>query len=140
REDLAAVHELEALGRDVHRLRKKRIADGVGLRRGGELPRLLRDGSLVDAKQRLARCAVQDVDPARLGDLRQSVPYLALVRRIEQHDRIWRIVVPDVVVYLLEMPATFTRFHLEGDDRAGEEIVARTARTAVVGPGVARRE
>src|SRR6266478_3638482 len=48
----------------VDALRHGRVADRVGLRFGGLLPRLLGNRALLDADQRLSVGAVEDVDPA----------------------------------------------------------------------------
>ena len=50
-------------------LRHDGVAARERLRRGRRLPRLLRHGPLVDADDRLAGLAIEDVRPARLADL-----------------------------------------------------------------------
>ncbi|HEY0339341.1 MAG TPA: hypothetical protein VGC34_00925, partial [Steroidobacteraceae bacterium] len=105
RENPPAVDEFLPLGRDVEGLRYDGVADGVGLRRRGCLAGLLRDRFLVDSQQRFARGAIEDVDPTRLGDFGEGLARLAVDVGIEQDDRVRRVVIPDIVVDLLEVPA-----------------------------------
>ena len=137
REDLAAVHELEPFGRDLDRMRHERVAARVGLRCGGRLARLLRHGLLVDADERLAGRAVEDVDPTRLARLGDSFARNAVVLQIEQHDGARAVVVPDVVMHLLEVPAVFPGLRLDRDDRCRVQVVALAHGTVVVGARVA---
>src|SRR5207302_10555454 len=59
---------------------------------------------------------------------------------VEEHDGARRVVVPDVVVDLLEVPAVLPCRGVDGDDRGCEEIVAGPDVAVVVGRGVAGRE
>src|SRR5690606_6909987 len=140
REDAAAVHERDALGGDRHRLRDERIADGVGLGRRSRLSGLLRHRSLLDADERRAVGAVEDVDPAGLARLREALAHHAVDFDVEQHDGARAVVVPDIVMHLLEVPAVFAGLRIDGDDRRGEEVVAGADRAVVVGTGIAGRE
>ena len=111
-----------------------------GLRRRGRLPRLLRHGLLLDADQRLAGLAIEDVGPARLADLAMPLRSLPSIRRVEQHDGIRRVVVPDVVMHLLEVPAVLAGLRVDRDDRDAEEVVAGAHGAVEIGARVARRE
>ena len=52
----------------------------------------------------------------------------------EQHDWARRIVVPDVVVHLLEMPGVLTGFGVKRDNRGTEQVVAFAHRPIISGP------
>src|SRR6185436_11016074 len=146
REDAALVEDLprgidtRAIGHDVDLLRHDRVTDRIWLRRGRRLPRLLRHGLLVYADDRFAGLAIEDVRPARLRHFDKALARLAIDGRIEQHHRIGRVVVPDVVMHLLEVPAVLACLRFEGDDRHGEEVVTGTHITAQIGTGIAGRE
>ena len=73
REDAPAVDELEALGHDVDFLRHNGVAEWIRLRRGGRLAWLLRYGTFLDADQRLAVRAIQDIREARLSHFRDAL-------------------------------------------------------------------
>ena len=80
-----------------HRIRTlidEGIAHRVWLRRRRELARLLFDWLLIDADQRLAVGAIEEVQPAGLAGLVQTLAHLAVVDLIEQHDRAWSVEVP----------------------------------------------
>src|SRR5205085_2602452 len=83
------------------------------LRRRGLLEGALWDGLLADRDQRLARLAVEQVEPAGLAGL--ADPVRAVV--VEEHDGARRVVVPDVVVDLLEVPAVLAGLRVDRDDR-----------------------
>ena len=140
REDAAVVDELEALGRDLDMLRHDGVAARERLRRGRRLQRLLRHGPLVDADDRLTRLAVEDVRPARLADLDDRFARAPADVQIHEHDGIARVVVPDVVMHLLEVPTVFPGRELDRDDRHRIEVVAGAHGAVVVGARVARRE
>src|SRR5690606_10505304 len=59
---------------------------------------------------------------------------------VEQDDGVGRVVVPDVVVRLLEVPAVFPGRGVDGDDGRGEEVVAGTDGAVELRPGVAGGE
>src|SRR5688572_20870571 len=140
RENAAVVDELEALGLDVDLVRNDLVASRNRLRRRGRLPRLLRHRYLVDGDERLARLAIEDVDVARLADLDDALAQPAVVHGVEQHDGIRRVVVPEIVMHLLEVPAVPARLHLDRDHRDAEEIVAGPHGAVEIGTRVARRE
>ena len=64
-------------------------------------------GFFLDADQRFAVGAVEDIDPAGAPGLGDALARLAVDDRVEQHDRARRVIVPDVVVHFLEMPDIF---------------------------------
>src|SRR5262249_12001247 len=72
--------------------------------------------------------------------LRDALAWLAVDHGVEQHHRARRVVVPDVVVDLLEVPDVFAGLRLQRDHRRAEQIVALAHRAVVVGSAVARRE
>src|SRR5688572_1377935 len=140
REDAAVVDELETLGLDVDLVRDDLVAARDRLRRGRRLARLLRHRHLVDADERLAGLAIEDVDVARLADLDDALARPAVVHRVEQHHGIRRVVVPQSVMHLLEVPAIFPRLRLDRDHGDAEQVVAGPHRAVQIGAGVARRE
>src|SRR5438552_1662281 len=101
------------------------VANRYRLRGAGELTRLLFDGLLGDADERLTIGAVQEITPARLAALVQAFAHLAVVRLVEQDDRAGRVVVPDLVVLLLEMPFVLASSIVQRQDGGCEEVVAR---------------
>src|SRR6185437_4583847 len=104
------------------------IADRAGLCRGRCLPRLLLDWLLLDADQRLAVGAIQEIAPAGLAALIDALTRLSVELRVEQHDRTRGIVVPDVVMDFLEMPAVLAGLVVDRHNRRGEQIVSWTHR------------
>src|SRR5262249_41003838 len=96
------------------------VADREWLRFCRLLPRLLRHRLFLDADQRLAVGAVEDIDPAGLTRLGDTLSRLAIDHRVEQDDRAHRIIVPEVMVDLLEMPDIFSGLGLERDDRGAK--------------------
>ena len=105
REDAAVVHERVPLGRQLDELRHDGVAARKRLRLRGGLPRLLRHRLLVDADERLAGLAIEDVGPPGLAHLDDRLAHAAAHAHVHQHDGIDGVVVPDVVVHLLEVPA-----------------------------------
>ena len=121
-------------------LRHDRIAARIGLRCGGQLPRILRHGALIDADQRLAGDSIEDVSPAGLAHLRKAFALLASDLGIEQHHRVGRVIVPDVMVHFLKVPAVLAGARLNGDDGRGVQVVTTAHSTIEVRARVARRE
>jgi len=101
-------------------LRYDRIAEREGLRLRRLLPRLLRHRALLDTDQRFAVGAVEDVHPTGAAGFGKRLARLAVDDRIEQHDWARRIVVPDVVVHLLEMPSIRAGLGVHREDRGAE--------------------
>ena len=92
------------------------VANWIRLRLGGFLPGLLRHRALVNPNQRFAVGAIEDIDPpgfARLGD---SFARLPVNDGVEEDDRACSVVVPDIVVYLLEMPDIAAGFCVQCHD------------------------
>src|SRR5437667_297910 len=92
------------------------------------------------ADRRLAVRAIQDVDPAGPAGLGDALARLAVDHGIEEHDRAGRVVVPDVVVDLLEVPDVLAGLRLQRDHRRAEQVVALAHRAVVIRPAVAGRE
>jgi len=141
RENPSLIHERRVAFRsDLHLLRHERITDGEGLRRACLLMLVLGHRTLIHTDQRLARYAVENVNPARLARLRQGLAHAPVDLYIEKHNRAWRIVVPDVMADLLEMPAVLARSRLDGHDRSCKEIVTFTDIAVEVRTRISRRE
>src|SRR6185436_8698997 len=81
-----------------------------------------------------------DVGPAGLANFDDRFARTATQVHVHQDDGIDRVVVPDVVMHLLEVPAILARLELDGDHRRGVEIVAGAEGAVIVGRGVAGRE
>ncbi len=84
--------------------------------------------------------SIEDVDPTGLARLGDRFAFDSAVVEVEQHDRRGRVVVPDVVMHLLVMPAVLSGLRVERDDRRREQVVALADRAVVVGPRIARAE
>jgi hypothetical protein len=124
----------------LDQLRHHGIAARERLRCRGLLPRLLRDRPLVDADERLAGLAIEDVRPPGLPDFSDRLPRAATDVHVHQDDGIDRVVVPDVVVHLLKVPLVLSGLHLDGDHRDGVEVIAGAHGAVVIGTGVAGGE
>jgi len=140
REDTTLIDEGMILRRNGDRLGHQRIAYGHGLGRRGRLQRLLHDRAFVDADERLAVRAIEDVDPTRFARLREALAKRASVLRLEQDDWIRCVVIPEVMVNLLEVPPVSPRGHVQRNDGCREQIVAGSCRTPEARPRIARGE
>ena len=107
-------------------------------RRG--LSRLLRHGPLLYADERFAVGAVEQVEPSGLAGLSEALALLAVDRKVKQHHGTRRVVVPQIVMDLLKVPAVLAGHRIDGNDRRGEEIVAGTNGAVEVRTRIARRE
>src|SRR5688572_14884446 len=128
------------LRRNLDELRDDGVAAREGLRRSSLLPRLLRDGLLVDADERLPCLAIEDVRPAGLPHFDDRLPRPATHVHIHQDDGVDCVVVPDVVMHLLKVPAILAGLELDGEHRRRVEVVAGAEGAVVVRRGVAGRE
>src|SRR5262249_27550260 len=63
---------------------------------------------------------------AVLVELRQPLAWLTIDRGVEQHHRVGRSVVPEIVMNLLVMPAVLPGPGIEREHRGAEKIVPRT--------------
>ena len=118
----------------------ERVAARDRLRPRRGLSRLLRHRLLVDADERLAVRAVEDVDPARLVRLRGGLAEAAVDRHVEQHHGTRTVVVPEVVMNLLKVPAILAGGRVDGHHRRREQVVARANPAVEVGPRIAGGE
>jgi hypothetical protein len=82
------------------------------------------EGSLLDGKEWLAGDAVEEVEEALLGGLRDGVDGLAVAVDGEQCWRRGEVAVPDVVMDALEVPEALAGVGVEGEECVGEEVVA----------------
>jgi hypothetical protein len=69
-----------------------------------------------------------------------AMALLAADRRVEQHDRTCRVIIPDVVMHLLKVPDVFAGLGVQRNDRGAEQIVARARRAVIVGTAITDRE
>src|SRR6267143_1809771 len=139
-EDLEDASGLLVARHRLGTLRHGRVALRVRLRLRRLLPRLLRHRPLLDADQRCAVRAIQDVDPAGPARFGDALAGPAVDHGIEEHDRTGRVVVPDVVMDLLEVPHVLAGLRLQRDHRRAVQVVAFPHRPVVIGPAVAGRE
>src|SRR4029078_11722623 len=95
---------------------------------------------LAEADERLAGLAIEDVDESRLADLGDSLARLAVVDRVEQDHGIWGVVVPEIVMHLLEMPAVLPGLRVDREHRDAEQVVAAAHGAIQVRTGIAGRE
>src|SRR5690606_37727945 len=99
-----------------------RHADGIWLGRRGPvaLDSSLRHLPLNHLRERLAGAAVEDEYLAALGDLYQCRDNSALaVWHIVERGLRGHVIVPDIVMDCLELPALAPRRNVESDDRGG---------------------
>jgi hypothetical protein len=74
-------------------------------------------------REELARHTVEDVIEAILIDLHDHLPRPSVDRKICQDHLLYRIEVPRIARYGLEMPAQFTRLGLHRQNRSDVEIL-----------------
>ncbi len=113
---------------------------GNGCVAGRCLPRLLRDGLLVDADERLAGLTIEDVRPAGLSHFDDRLSRATCKVHVHEDDWIDRVVVPDVVMHLLKVPAILAGGELDGEHRRRIQVVAGAEGAVVVRRGIAGRE
>ncbi len=103
--------------------------------------RALRHRGFDDRVDRRAGAAVEQIDLAALGRLGDRRDHLAVLADIDQHRLRGRVVVPDIAVNGLEVPARGAGGRIYGDDGGGVFVGLRRAQVAgvVVGRGVAGR-
>src|SRR5262249_7605790 len=104
------------------------------------LPRLLGNRALLDADQWLSIGAVEDVDPAGPPGFGDALARHAVDDGVEQHDRACRVIVPNVVMHLLEMPDILAGLGLERHQRRAKGVAALTNRPVITGPEMPARE
>ena len=111
----------------------RRRLDRERLRRPGRLAGHVarRHRPLLDAVDRLAGLAVQDVEVAGLGGHPEGRDRTVLARNVEQGRRRRRIGVPQVVVNRLEVPDVLAGLGPDRDDRVAVEVRARPVAAVV---------
>ena len=110
----------------------------MGLRR--LLARLLGHRALLDANQRLTVRAVEDIQPACMAGFGDALARLAIDHRVEEDHRARGIIVPEIMVYLLEVPDVLAGLGLQGDHRGTEQVVTLAHRPVMIRTTVARDE
>ena len=100
----------------------------------------LRHVPLLDRPHGLAGLAVEHVRPPLLGHLHQRLDVASVHRDVDQVGCGGVVVVPDVVVHGLEVPAALAGPHVEGQDARREEVVARVETAVVVDGGAGRSQ
>ena len=111
----------DAVAPDGERLGRRRLQKGI-----------LPDRTLFDRDQRLAGLAVEDEHDAVGPHRRQGLAGAARERRVVEHQRRAEIVLPDVVMDRLKIPAHLSRLEIERDHGIVEEIVAGPQLAAVL--------
>src|SRR5205814_9187968 len=101
---------------------------GEGLRRPRLLARhvALRNGPLFDGPQGLSAHAIEYIEKALLGGLRDGVDLLSFVANRDELRCGDRIIVPKIVMHELEMPEPLSGSCVESEQAAREEIAAET--------------
>ena len=112
----------------------------IGLCLGRLLARLLRHRTLVDPDQRFPIGAIEDINPTGLPGLCYSFTRPSVDHGVKEHDWARCVVVPDVVMYLLEMPDIGAGLGLQRNDRGTEQIVAFPHRPVIIGSAIPGRE
>ena len=94
--------------------------------------RLGRHRPLLDRPDRVTGHAIKRVDEALFADLYQRLDITAIHSNVHQVRRSWKIVIPQAVVYGLEVPNPLPGFHLNRNNRLRKQVVTRPVRTVVV--------
>ena len=103
----------ESFGSDLDRLRHHRVAARERLGRGVCCRGSCGTGFSSIPIERLARYPVEDVHPTCLADFGDGLPDSAVNGHIQQDRPDCRVVIPDVVVHLLKVPAIFSGLDLD---------------------------
>ncbi len=121
---------------------QRRRRDGERLRRRQELARrrALRHGALLHFEDRLARVAVEHEDEAGLRHLHHGIKRLAAPRQRDEARLCGKIVIPDIVMHGLEMPAHRSRRRVERDDGIRVAAVAGALAAEEIGAGRGGRQ
>ena len=120
-----------------------RIRRRYRLRRRGILPtRIGRYGNLIYWKYGLAVPAIENVIVSVLAAVAErgnggSLAAFSLLRDWKQHDGLRTVVIPEVMMGLLEMPARLSSGDIKGNDGGCIEVVAHSVDTVDVGTRVA---
>ena len=80
------------------------------------------------AEQHLSIRAIEHVEEAVAIRLQQQLARLALEHRVDEHRRLLRVPVPQIVRRELIVPAQLSGFRVEREDRIRVEVVALAAR------------
>ena len=88
-------------------------------------------------EQELAVGAVEHVEVAVAIGLHEQLARPALPGRVDEHERLLRVVVVHIVRRELEMPLQLSGLRIERDDRIGIQVVALPIVADHVRPGIA---
>ena len=92
----------------------------------------LRNRHFGDRPNRFSRDPVKYVEPALLSGLSHDLALAAVDRDVHQQRRRRNVMVPDRMVYELEMPQPFTAFQIDRNEGFGEEVVAQPIAAVLV--------
>ena len=137
RKYLAAVFKWITFRRNAQLLWHEGIASRDRLRGSGILQGLLWHWSFLHTDQRLPGHAIQNIEKAGLAGLRNGLARFAIELGIKQNHRVRRIVIPDIVMHFLEMPAVRAGVYIEREYRCGEQVVACAHAAVEVRAGIA---
>lgn len=87
----------------------KRVPARKRLSRRRALARVLWDWLLIDSQERFASDAIEDINPSRLARFGDGFAGTPVYLYVEKNDGVRRIVIPDVMVDLLKVPAILSR-------------------------------
>ena len=125
---------------ELHAGQRRRL-DGKRLRRRIPLARhfAFRHGALLDAEDRLAVGAIEDVHQAGLPDQRERGNRSSVLPDVHHHRRRRLIGIPQVVMHGLEVPLVLPGLHIDGHDGIRKQVGAGTIAAPVVGRRTADR-
>ena len=153
RTDLVARRQLHRLGlqlgrkideiveRDALPIERRRLGDeGLGRRIPLAGNVALLDRALFDGPHRLARDAIEGIDPSLLGRLRKRLDGAAVDRDVDQDRCTGNVHIPDAVVHQLVVPLALAGRQIHGHDALTEQAGARTMAAVVVAGGQLDRQ
>src|SRR5690606_11116335 len=90
-------------------------------------------GRFNNRRKWLAGNTVEKKQVATFADLRNAFAHYAIFFYIKQQYRAGAVVVPDIVMGLLKVPAIFASVYVQCEDRHGEQIIAFTYGSILIG-------
>src|SRR3989442_1146638 len=99
-----------------------------------------RDRLFFDTEYGLSSEAIKDEYPAHFACLRESRDLLSILHNFEKTWGRRKVVVPNFVMYRLEIPLELSGFGVDRDDRVAEQIITRPIATIHIRAGAAYRE
>src|SRR5579871_4346950 len=82
--------------------------------------------AVLDWNQRLAGCAIEQVNETLLARLNDCIDRLAIMLQCDKNRRGGKIAVPKIVTHPLKVPDSLSGFGIEGNQAIGEQIITDT--------------